>query len=225
MNLLKKALWAASVFIALNTSAEIISVDDYFYGPDSITKDSVSGLEWLDVNLSLGRSFLEISSQFGSNGDFEGFRYASVSDFNILFDNIVQSAGNNSGLTKDDIGLVGSSVDRYIEMLGVTGLMIGRAGVVSGIIPVNHLNYLSQVGIYEVEGTQQFGGPRFTGGSIYMSQSNPYIGSWLIRDTTVVDAPSSFILFFFTLMAFCVGRSRIALFLKKRSMSRLFRNF
>lgn len=197
----------ASLSIPTVGHAALVSQDWQTTGDELVTFDTDTGLEWLDVNLSISRSFNDVSSQFGVGGDYEGFRYATVSDFNALFDHVVQIAGNDSSLTKDDIYSVGSDVDIYIEMLGTTGDAIGYPDVISGIIPVSHLDYLSQVAVYEVEGSQQFGGPRFTGGTTYMSTAHPYVGSWLVRDVTVVPLPAAIWLFSFGLLSL-VGLAR-----------------
>jgi len=65
--------------------AVLISVDDPIFGVDSITRDTVTGLDWLDVTASLGRSFHDVNNEFGPGGDFEGWRYAIESELVTLF--------------------------------------------------------------------------------------------------------------------------------------------
>lgn len=69
-----------ALFVELGTRAEIVSVDDPVFGIGSITRDTVSGLEWLDLNLTTNKSVSEITSQLGSGGQFQGFRYATSAE-------------------------------------------------------------------------------------------------------------------------------------------------
>ncbi len=48
----------------------------------NLTQDTSTGLEWLDLDVSVGRSFADLSGadgtdEFAPGGDFEGFRYAT----------------------------------------------------------------------------------------------------------------------------------------------------
>ena len=61
-------------------ASSLISGDDAVFGPDSITIDTATSLEWLDLTTSTNRSYNDISSQFGAGGDFEGWRYATGND-------------------------------------------------------------------------------------------------------------------------------------------------
>lgn len=65
-----------SALVSGIAQSSIISIDDPVFGPDSITYDTISGFEWLDVTKSLGRSYDDVSSQFGVGGDFEAWTYA-----------------------------------------------------------------------------------------------------------------------------------------------------
>lgn len=49
----------------------------------NLTLDTISDLEWLDVNLTTGRTYddligLDGTNEFGPGGDFEGFRHATA---------------------------------------------------------------------------------------------------------------------------------------------------
>ena len=62
----------------------LLSVDSSF-GIGSITRDPNSGLDWLDLTLSSSLSFNTVNAQLGTGGDFEGFRYATLSDVHTFF--------------------------------------------------------------------------------------------------------------------------------------------
>lgn len=75
------------IFISTTSShASIVLVNDPNLGISAdgfnITRDTSTGLEWLDLDLSVGRKFDDLTGVDGSNefltgGDFEGFRYAT----------------------------------------------------------------------------------------------------------------------------------------------------
>ena len=167
-------LWANSSYSA------IVSLDWKTPGDNLITRDTDSGMEWLDVNVSLGRSFLEVSSQLGIGGDYEGFRYTNKLELDAFFDHIVQIAGNDITLTRNDIGSVGSAIDSYIEMLGTTGDGLGFLGEVAGLTSIPGVG--SDVQAITIQDSQRFNGPRFSNSSVGKATRSSTRGSWLVRD-------------------------------------------
>ena len=94
--LLKCVTFIFMCLLATNSFAELIDNGD-------VTTDSDSGLDWLDLTISSGRSFSDVSTQFGSNGDFEGWRYANISEVKQLLINagadinFITALSNESG--------------------------------------------------------------------------------------------------------------------------------
>lgn len=86
-NAVTLGLLLGMLLVMVPARAVFISLDHSVFGLDSITLDTDSGLQWLDVNLSTNRSFNDVSSQFGSGGDFAGFRYAVQDEMFTLFGN------------------------------------------------------------------------------------------------------------------------------------------
>ena len=74
-------IFTAFIFTFLSTlfQANAAIIDNGSY-----TTDTESGLDWLDVTLSINRSYSDVSSQFGSGGDFEGWRYATGIEFDMV---------------------------------------------------------------------------------------------------------------------------------------------
>ena len=72
------------VFAGSPVNATLVSLNDSVFGSDSITHDSVSGLEWLDVKLTTNISYNDMVNQFGIGGDFEGFRHANTDEIRDL---------------------------------------------------------------------------------------------------------------------------------------------
>jgi hypothetical protein len=69
------------------THAALISIDDANYGINSLTFDTDTNLEWLDITLTINRSYNEIKKELGIGGEYEGFRYASQSEIETLWAN------------------------------------------------------------------------------------------------------------------------------------------
>lgn len=77
---LKKMI--AGVSLALSASlAQAVIIDH-----DTYLTDTDTGMDWLDVSASFNRSYKDVSAQFGSGGDFEGWRYATRTEFHALLD-------------------------------------------------------------------------------------------------------------------------------------------
>ena len=73
---MKKSFIAAVALSAILgfTSTAFAAIYDNGTG----TTDSTSGLDWLDLTASTGRSYADVSGEFGTGGDFEGYRYATT---------------------------------------------------------------------------------------------------------------------------------------------------
>src|SRR5678816_4482770 len=90
-------LLLVSSLIALDARATLVELDDPQFGPASITRDTEQGLDWLDVPISAGRSYNDVSTQFGVGGDFEGFRYATKDEVRDLLIAVGVTAIDASG--------------------------------------------------------------------------------------------------------------------------------
>lgn len=71
---------------AASVSASLFERDLYSTDDALLTYDTSTGLEWLDVNFTVSRSYNEISVEFGAGGEFEGFRYASRTELLALLE-------------------------------------------------------------------------------------------------------------------------------------------
>ena len=63
-----------------SVNAALMSADDSFFGAGSVTRDDVSGLEWLDLSQSATLNYSTVSAALGVGGRFVGWRYASVAE-------------------------------------------------------------------------------------------------------------------------------------------------
>lgn len=57
-----------------------------FVDNDMTTIDKVTGLEWLDVPLTHGRSYYDVAEQCSSGGEFAGYRFATGAEVSEIFD-------------------------------------------------------------------------------------------------------------------------------------------
>lgn len=67
-----------------NAGADLIEADWLVAGDGLITQDTESGLEWLDLTQTLDRSYNDVLSELGSDGEFDGFRHASKGEWEAL---------------------------------------------------------------------------------------------------------------------------------------------
>lgn len=79
INQLKLA--AASVLLTVGLSgtaqADFVDFGDYL-------QDNSTHLQWRDITGTVGRSWVDINSNFSQGGDFEGWRFATLADFETL---------------------------------------------------------------------------------------------------------------------------------------------
>ena len=105
--------------LGLSTNANAAFVDS----GDFLT-DTDTGLDWLDVTLSVNRTYNSVSANLGAGGDFEGWRYATGLEFNTLVSNwsgvsvsgysfVDQDPGAINGL----VASLGSTLDAWNQQL------------------------------------------------------------------------------------------------------------
>lgn len=131
MNYLKLVLPAILLTVAsFGANASLVEQGD-------ITVDSATGLQWLDLSESVGRSYQDITTQFGTGGDFEGYRYATRDETMQLFTNAGISGVVNGYQSinyqpiTDFIGLFGGNRGMYDWVVSTsvqTWLMLVDAG-------------------------------------------------------------------------------------------------
>ncbi|HEX7036351.1 MAG TPA: hypothetical protein VF210_11280 [Pseudomonadales bacterium] len=57
-------------------------------GDGLLTLDTETGLEWLDWSYTINLSHADVASNFAPGGEFEGFRYATLSELVTLYTNV-----------------------------------------------------------------------------------------------------------------------------------------
>lgn len=91
----------------------------------NITRDTATGLDWLDLTETRGISYNQVAAQFVTGGSLEGWRYATPMEFEELITNFGYSpvfGGCGYGLTfcDDDAGGETEVVEVIIKTLGDT---------------------------------------------------------------------------------------------------------
>ena len=82
-----RATCACLIFVSFTVSADLISIDWKIVGDNLITRDTVSGLDWLDLTETNNMSYGQVSEQIGTGGQFAGYRYATNSEVVALWAN------------------------------------------------------------------------------------------------------------------------------------------
>ncbi len=175
---MKKFIRVATVALFFNgTIAHAVFIEgtDPNFGIDSITIDTDTGLAWLDMDFTAGRSYVDVASELGAGGDFEGYRHATHAELFDLF---------------DDFGFAGVippgvNTNTFFSLFGTTGSQSGFDQVFGwGFIP-------NPVGVEPIFGLDFFFGNGVPLYDVYRADEpglsqNPTIafpstGSWLVR--------------------------------------------
>lgn len=80
--------------------------------------DNATALDWLDITKTLGRSYLDISSQLGTGGEFDGWRYARAAEFGQMWSNVSGDAITIHGTGEVIRKEYGVELQELIQVLG-----------------------------------------------------------------------------------------------------------
>lgn len=130
-------------FVSSSAAAALTEVDDLTLpaSPDgfNLTVDDVTGLEWLDLTVTAGRTYDDIvgndgTDELGPGGDFEGFRYATDLEVSGWINGPQQdSLFSNFGMTSTFASIGGFDIVRsYMAYLGCQG-SCGTFGFIQGL--------------------------------------------------------------------------------------------
>jgi hypothetical protein len=180
-----------NLFFCFSANAALIDVDLHDVGDSLITRDTNTNLDWLDLSQTLNFSYENVLVELGAGGQFEGFRYATVSDV----DSLQQSAGLPTGLfTFVPPAPVRARMEDLINRVGVTqegGGLFSYGITATPFIPTTSIEDRIFRGFSLTAATSAFQG------IINDNISSSTVGSWLVRDIpTPVPLPSAVFLFF-----------------------------
>ena len=202
------------LFYGGSSQAAIVLVNDPSLGASAdgfnITRDTSTGLDWLDLDLSAGRTFNDLTGTDGSNefiagGDFEGFRYATHVELTGAYNGPqLDSLYKSLGISPFDFSSIGGYVTAraLITVAGCFG-SCASYGYSNGIL-------LADDGVTESVASME----TFTNSGFDWGRSNPTSGpvlnnppnrpvdgfplqrgNWLVRPTSVVPLPAAVWLF------------------------------
>ena len=150
------------------------------------TLDTSTGLEWLDLTASSGRSASYVAGQFGSGGVFEGYRFATGAEVQAFF----ASAGVSLGTS--EANFAPSSV--LLGLIGVTQSLVFSFGtydaafgyhVDPGLMP-GRISY-SFVAATNYGATPDLGEAFYAFDGSPDTDANAAFGSWLVRSSQVPE--------------------------------------
>src|SRR6185437_7859228 len=105
-------------------SASLISEDSAF-GLHTITRDTSTGLEWIDLTLTQGQSVNQVLAQLGPGQHFAGFHFASEPDVAQLFlDGGLSSFPLGSSTSSGDL----AAAQNLVSLLGETATLLQPDG-------------------------------------------------------------------------------------------------
>jgi hypothetical protein len=96
--------------------AALVSENSVVYGSNTLTLDTTTKLEWLDLNLSTGLSINQVTGRLGAGQQFDGFRYATNAEITTLF----LSGGITAPLWYSQDALDLANTLDLINLLGIT---------------------------------------------------------------------------------------------------------
>lgn len=197
MSPIKHLLLALSAFVSIgNAGASLLSID---YEPNSgdgwITRDSNSGLDWLDVSLTANQTFDQVRTGPWVS---QGFRYATLSEVRTLFD--------HAGTPDDWFDVSVTAPDQTLllaQLLGPTLLTPERVSV-HGLIGTDWFDndvtfenhpigdvfnaVVAKIDYIDLPPDGPIGESHFTGWHPFSNEAAPFYGSFLVRS---VPEPST----------------------------------
>ncbi|MBL4898660.1 MAG: PEP-CTERM sorting domain-containing protein [Colwellia sp.] len=213
-----KTLGTATLLaLSFSASASFIQLNDNIQDYGSFTRDLSTGMDWLDLTASRDLSYNQVQAQMLTGGTYEGWRYATVSEFDQIILNFGYTTIDKScpyGNLVCDNNLVGDNkvIEDLIRVLGDTydafnderdhywEVAQDGGGRLVGILGSNilnpHLDHRDMAGIVDDEYIDRHGGSltldnrdmiNSLGGGQTSDYSNGWTGSFLVRATEVPE--------------------------------------
>lgn len=201
MNYLRQLALAGAVLWASSAQASFINVDMVVGSGDGLlTRDTVTGFEWLNLSLTKGTDFATLQSWLAAGGKYAGYNLATSAAVSQLF---VHAGWDGSGYLaqtgEDSYDWVPTDIDGAFELYNHIGgnywscqepschsswsLNVGgRVSDVTG--PNSHGTYSGYAGLNYI----YLSSYRSTG-TIDDSARNEWTGAFLYRDTNVAEVP------------------------------------
>jgi len=137
-------LFGVVVFVsASRVNATLLSLDDTKFGAGSLTLDTVTGLQWLDVTQTLNMSMNDVTANMGTGNTYSGLRYATANEVITLYADaglnvVTQSNGGSPPPYSPyiDVGNVASTrMESYLAAKNLLNLIGYAPAPYSTVIP------------------------------------------------------------------------------------------
>lgn len=115
-------LFAAVLLVAAAAHADLVSEDGDF-GPDTVTRDTETGLRWLDLTESTNLSLSQAITETEPGGQYEGWRIATTDEVATFFGHAGLDLTVGSNFVPQSYG----PAMALAELVGITG-MNGNCG-------------------------------------------------------------------------------------------------
>ncbi len=186
---MKKYLGLLALMFSLNANATLIDNGDYI-------TDTNSGLDWLKLESTYGKSYNQVSGEISSGGQLEGWQYATAIEWeHMLFDQGVtpkNSCSNGSNFCGFVDGISDSEMLDLIYLFGDAQSSPSpyypyptSVGLLADIDPTTNYNHTA---LFLYDGADPFNNVlmanTLAGG---YPNSQGINGSWLVRATAVPE--------------------------------------
>ena len=157
----------------------------------SFTRDTATGLDWLDLTETRDRSHVDISQSLLPGGEFEGWRFASVNEAQTLWMNFGIPSGTTASIDVTDTAnynffLTAVALLGDIHALATNGSQNGAVGLTSDLIDGFDNAYVA-VGMFKGSLSLR---TLVEPGNDGLSETTPsiYHGSYLVREVPLPAA-------------------------------------
>ncbi len=197
MKLVAATAFLSAVLCAVcgsSAQAALLSLDHPIFGIDSITRDTATGLDWLDVPTFQGRAFpdvvtfFDVAEDVDASGELSGFRHATITEF--------QSLALNAGIPNTNVTVTGdlTPFTDLIDLVGATSLQAGNPQTSGFLIDVtaSGLRRKGDLEFFFSDGIPAYSAN--TNAALIESVAFLSTGHWLVRpaaDSQAVPEPLS----------------------------------
>ena len=180
------AMILTGAFALMHARAEAANITiDWLVGGDQlVVRNDATGLDWLKPTVTDGLSFDSVLAQTGAGGTYDGWRYATQAEVQLLFtDNglsaLVGSTPSNAGLYAPALAFVNLFGVTFItgDILFLGGKYTTGAATTNGLASV----YYNASALWGASGLNACCNLRSTGA--------PDFGSYLVRTTPAAPVP------------------------------------
>jgi hypothetical protein len=167
------AVCTCLLIVTFKANAATISVDWKVTGDNLITSDTATGLNWLDLTETSGKSRDDVVTQLGTGGVYDGWRYATSSEVVTLWGNIGVDL-NGADLSWPDDPFEDPFVLDAVNLLGNTTCQADCAGFPYGTLGLTGSQHPTDSALYDFIGA---GYVELTFTTEYLGPGEGYMGT------------------------------------------------